>query len=350
LNFERSFKTSALLALLFFSARIAVGAALDQIKPISKLPEIDLAKLKQGEVVGVRGPLGNFVRGIYCESAFFIHAPVALAGEKFLHWNPGKHPELDVSHYHEYRRPASSSVWDPLSLTSAHKEEKWLTERTWQLLLTMGAKTELHVTRADVASFHEMTRQMRNNPSANDRDAVVSGFWRKVLRARSDAVANGGLAALPAYSDQSVRIDTHGEFQNLLRLAPSIASHFLGLTNGSPFKPGADAAVEVIPYWEVARARGHANLHGAFLVARKGTSSWQLADCTYYVSDTYFMSVSLYEFFPQENGTLVWQIDFASAPFRSFTGGLDRVFAGGEMLKETAQIAKLFRADVERNQ
>jgi len=254
-----------------------------------------------------------------------------------------------VAHYREYRWPAPPNEWDSLLLTSGQKEQKWLTERTWQLLLTMGAKTELHVTHADVASIQEMTHQMRNKSSTSDRDAIVSAFWRKVLRARSDAVANGGLAALPTYSDQSVRIDSHAEMENLLRLAPSIASHFRGLTNGPPFKPGADPAVEVVPYWEVARARGHANLHGAFLVARKGASSWQLADCTYYVSDTYFMSISLYEFFPQDNGTLVWQIDFASAPFRSFTGGLDRLFAGGEMLKETAQIAKLFRAEVEKN-
>jgi len=98
LNFERSFKTSALLALLLLSAHLAGGGALEQIKPISKLPEIDLGRLKQGDVVGARGPVGNFVRGIYCESAFFIHAPVPVAGEKFLRWNPAKHPGLEVPH------------------------------------------------------------------------------------------------------------------------------------------------------------------------------------------------------------------------------------------------------------
>jgi hypothetical protein len=338
-----------LLAFLFLSAQLAGGNALEQIKPISKLPEIDIGRLKQGEIAGARGPLGTFVRGIYCESAFFVHAPVSVVGEKFLRWNPAKHPELDVAHYHEYRWPAPPNAWDSLVLTSAKKEQKWLTERTWQLLLATGAKTELHVTRADVASFQEMTQQIRQQNSS-DGDASVSAFWRKVLHARSDAVANGGLSALPIYSDQSVRIDTHAEMENVLRLAPAIASHFRSLTNGPPFKPGSDSAVEVVPYWEVARARGHANLHAAFLVARKGASSWQLADCTYYVSDTYFMSISLYEFFPQDDGTLVWQIDFASAPFRAFTGGLDRLFAGSEMLKETGQIAKLFRAAVERNQ
>lgn len=351
MNSARSSKASALFALLLVaSTGLVTAGALEQIRPISKLPELDLGKLKQGEIVGVRGPIGNFQRGVYAESCYFIHATVPAVGEKFLHWNSAKYPELEISQFREYRWPAAPNVWDSFELKSARKEDKWLTDRTWQLLPTMGAKSELHITRADVASFQEMTRQARNSSSANDRDAVVNVFWRKVLRARSDAIASGGLAALPAYAADGVRIDTHAELQNLLQLAPSISSHFRGLVNGAPFYPTPNPALEIVPYWEVARARSHSNLHGAFLVAHKGASTWQLADCSYYVSDTYFMSFSLYEFFPQDNGTLVWQIDFASAPFRSFTGGLDRVFAGSEMVKETAQIARIFRADVEKNQ
>ena len=210
--------------------------------------------------------------------------------------------------------------------------------------------TELHVTRGDVASFQEMTRQPRNSSSAIANGRVVNAFWRTILRTRNDALVRGGLAGLPAYSADGVHIDTRAEFDNLLKLAPSIGSHFGGLINGAPFKSVSNSTVEIVPYWQVARARGHANLHGAFLVARKGDASWQLADCTYYVSDTYFLSVSFYEMLPQDDGTVVWQIDFASAPFRAFTGGLDRVFAGNEMAKESVLIAKLFRADVEKNQ
>ena len=170
------------------------------------------------------------------------------------------------------------------------------------------------------------------------------------MRSRNDALASGGLAAVPSYSADGVEIAARSEFDSLLRQAPAIGAHFRTLVNGAPFKPGSNAAVEIVPYWQAARARGHTNLHAAFFVGRKGASSWQLADCTYYVSDTYFMSFTLYELFPQDNGTLVWQIDFASAPFRSFTGGLDRVFAGGEMVKEAAKTAKLFRGDAEKNQ
>ena len=331
-------------------ARFAYAGAVEQIRPISKLPELDLAKLEQGDIVGARGPLGDFPRGVYAETCYFIHAAVPAVGEKLLHWNSAKHPELEISTLREFRWPASPKVWDALALNSSRREDRWLTERTWQLRSVSDGKTELHVSRADITSFQEMTGQAPTGSSTQPSDGIVNAFWRKLLRSRNDALANGGLRAVPSYLADGVEIAARSEFDQLLRQAPPIATRFHTLVNGAPFKSGPAAGVEIVPYWQAARARGHTNLHAAFFVGRKDASSWQLADCTYYVSDTYFMSVTLYELFPQDNGTLVWQIDFASAPFRSFTGGLDRLFAGGEMVKEAAKAAKLFRGDVEKNQ
>ena len=347
---RRWFRIFAVASLLGGSFASVFAGGLDQIRPISKLPEIDLLKLKQGDIVSARGPLGSFPRGLYAETCYFSHAAVPGAGEKLLHWNSAKHPGLEISTLREFRWPAPADVWDALALNSSRREDRWLAERTWQLRSVSDARTDLHVSRIDIASFQEMTRRAPNNPSAQQRDGVVNLFWRKLLRSRNDALASGGLGAVPSYSADGVEIATRPEFNSLLRQAPAIAAHFRPLINGAPFTSNSDAAVEIVPYWQAAGARGHTNLHAAFFVGRKSTSSWQLADCTYYVSDTYFMSFTLYELFPEDNGTLVWQIDFASAPFRSFTGGLDRLFAGGEMVKEAAKAAKLFRGDVEKNQ
>lgn len=325
------------------------AAGLEQIRPLSKLPEIDLAKLKQGDVIGARGPNGNFPRGIYAESCYFIHAAVPVVGTKLLHWNSAKHRELEISALREFRWPAPANAWDSLALKSSRREDQWLTDRTWQLRSVADTKTDLHVSRADIASFQELARRAPNNPSTQQRDGIVNEFWRKLLRARDDALAHGGLAAVPSYSADGIEIAARPELDSLLRQTPEIAAHFRTLVGGPPFNPGAAANVEIVPYWQAARARGHTNLHAAFFAGRKGASSWQLADCTYYVSDTYFMSITLYELFPQDNGALVWQIDYASAPFRSFTGGLDRLFAGGEMLKEAAKTAELFRSDLEKS-
>lgn len=346
----RSLQVACSAFFLIGLIRAAFGAdALEQMRAISKLPELDLRKLEQGAIVANRGPLGNFTHGVYAENCYFIHAPVATVGEKLLHWNSAKHPELEIAMLREYRWPAAANVWDPLALTSARREDRWLTERTLQLLLTSGFTTDLHVHRADIASFREIMRQSGKGLPAQQRDAKVNAFWRKLLHARNDALASGGLAALPNYFANGVRVDTRAVLDNLLKLAPSIAGHFAALLNGAPFNATPDSSLEIVPYWEAALVRGHTNLHCGFLVARQGAQSWQIADCTYYTSDTYFMSVTLYELWLQQNGTLIWQTDFASAPFRSFTGGLDRVFAGNEMIKEAAQSAKLFRADAEQH-
>jgi hypothetical protein len=60
------------------------------------------------------------------------------------------------------------------------------------------------------------------------------------------------------------------------------------------------------------------------------------------------MSVTLYELFPVDDGTLIWQSSFVSAPFRSYLGGADRFFAGKEIVKEMRKSIQLFRNDVER--
>ncbi len=348
LQLRRCFRIFAVASFFGGSVTCIFAGGLEQIRPISKLREIDLSKLKQGDIVSARGPLGNFQRGIYAETCYFIHAAVPVAGEKLLHWNSARHAELEISTLREFRWPAPANVWDSLALSSSRREDRWLIERTWQL--TSSATTDLHVSRADIASFQEMMGRAPNNSSAPQRDAIVNSFWRKLMRSRNDALASGGLAAVPSYSADGIEIAARSEFNSLLQQASPIGAHFRQLVNGAPFTPNSSASVEIVPYWQAARARGHTNLHAAFFVGRKGAPSWQLCDCTYYVSDTYFMSFALYELFPLDNGTLVWQIDFASAPFRSFTGGLDRVFASNEMVKETARTAKLFRADAEKNQ
>ena len=105
-----------------------------------------------------------------------------------------------------------------------------------------------------------------------------------------------------------------------MKIAPAIAARFAPVLSKAPFSGATNPPDELVPYWEAALVRGHTSLHGGFLSARKSASSWQIADCTYFASDTYFFSVNLYELWPVENGTLVWQIDFVSAPFRGFDG------------------------------
>ncbi len=326
---------------------IFAASPLDQLRTTSKLPALDLQKLKQGEIVSNRGPLGTFSRGLYAESCYFIHAPTPIVGEKLLHWNPMKHRELEVQILREYNWPAPPAVFDSLALSSSRAEDKWLIDRTWQISPKHAG--ELHVTANETKQFRDAVRSLGNAPAAPQRDGKANEFWRKILRARNDAISAGGLAALPWYNANDEHISPGAEFHSLMKIAPTIAAQFAPLLSKAPFSGATNPPDELAPYWEASLVRGHTSLHGGFLSARKSAASWQIADCTYYASDTYFFSVVLYELWPVENGTLVWQIDFVSAPFRGFIGGVDRIFAGKQMINDDAQTAKLFRADAEQH-
>jgi hypothetical protein len=336
--------------MLIAATEVTFGAgAIEQIRSISKLLELDLEKLKKGEIIANRGPLGGFSRGIYGESCFFVRASLEIAGKALLHSSSLGPPASKTHMAREYNWPAAAKVWDSLTLNSTRREDRWLSERTWQLLLTSGADTELHLTANEIASFKEINRAARDGVPVQKRDASVNTFWRKVLQTRNDALASGGLSGVPSYFAGGIQIEARAEFNNLLKLAPSVAAHFRPLISGAPFWSVAASSSEVIPYWVADPVRGHTNIRAAFFATRKESPSWQVARCTYYVSDTYFMSLSFYELWPQDGGTLIWQTDFVSAPFRAFTGGLDRIFAGGQMINETAAIAKVFRAEIEKS-
>lgn len=328
----------AFISLLFVASALA-ASPIDEVRSSSGLSGLDLEKIQRAEIVAARGPLGSFPRGVYTEACYFVKRPVETVREKLLHWDTSKEPELKVSILREYAWPASPIVFDQVALSSSQPKDKWLIDRTAQMFAS-GKPDDLYLT----ANEAESARQLSSRP----RDAGVNEFWRKILAARDKAVASGGLNALPHFNAGKIAISIRSEFDGLMTLAPKVAEHFQPLISAKPFTDGADSSSEIVPYWQQTAVQNHTTLHAGFLAAQKRPASWMVADCTYFTSDTYFTSVTLYELFPIEGGTLVWQIDFVSAPFRSYLSGTDRFFAGKEIVKETTKTIQLFRAHVER--
>ena len=324
---------------LLFTASTLAASPIDQIRSSSGLSGLDLGKIKRGEIVAARGPLGSFPRGVYTEACYFVRRPVETVGEKLLHWDTSKQPELKVSILQEYGWPPAPTVFDKVALSSSRPKDEWLIDRTAQMFAS-GKPDDLYLTTNEAAAARPL--------SSKPRDAGVNEFWKKILVARDRAVAAGGLNALPHFSANKTDTSQRAEFDGLMTLAPKVAAHFQPLINAKPIAGSGSSADDIVPYWQETLVRNHTTLHAGFLCAQKRPGSWMVADCTYFTSDTYFMSVTLYELFPIENGTLVWQIDFVSAPFRSYLGGADRYFAGKEIVKETMKTIQLFRGHVEK--
>ncbi len=344
----RVFALASAAALCLASSALLGATPIEQIRTVSKISDLDLGRLEKGEILSQRGPLGKFGRGIYGESCYFIHAPAANVSEKLISWDPLRHRELGVLQIRGYQWPALPEIWDTISLSEGREIDEWLIDHTLALAASKGAPSDLHVGREEVASLQKSLGASGTKYPGEKKESAINEFWRGVLRTRSEALVRGGLGALPAYTTGGVTIETQREIDQLLGLAPDITARFRPLLKAAPFTKGPGAGHSIAPYRETSLIRGHTGLQLGFVVSRENEGHWQVIDCSYYVSDTYFISVSLYEIWPQGDGTIVWQTDFVSAPFRSYTGGLDRVFAGGEMLKEAAQTARAFRSDVIR--
>jgi hypothetical protein len=143
-------------------------------------------------------------------------------------------------------------------------------------------------------------------------------------------------------------ISPGSEFRDLVALVPKIARHFRPILGAYPLVVDGKPASENVAYWETARVRNHTTLQLGLVAAHRALESWQLVDCIYYPSDTYFMALDLYQLWPVEGGTLVWRISFVSAPFRGYLGGIDRFVASRQLLEETLESIRVFRADIEK--
>lgn len=313
-----------LCILLVFSglalARPADADPLAEIAGVSDLGRMDGRRLQNGEIWSRRGTQGSFARGVYLESCFYVKAPPATVQAALLQWDPSKHPDDEVAAYQTFRSAGGVDFSRLTALDRKRPADRWMLEQS--RAVAEGKPSELHLTLAEQAIFRS--------------EATASAAWNKVLQRRAKAVTAGGLAAAGGYLAGDLKIEPPGEFRSLLGMTPMIAARFAG----------AERA-DVTGYAEQGLTQGHTSFSLGLLSWRQGAQSWQVVDCTYYPSDTYLLSANLCEIWPWEGGALVWQIDYVSAPFRAYARGLDKVFAGREMIKETRGSIDRFRRSVE---
>ena len=330
----------------------AVADPLSELKAASGLGEVDAGKLRRGDILAARGTQGSFARGVYAESAYFLNAAPDTVERTLLHWDPSKYPEAEVSAYDTYPWPTTTpGVFKTFAL-----EEKKALDRTlldWTIATgTHGQAGELHL-RPDETKEFQQTFAGRNLTGPGAQEAAVNAAWQATLHRHSDLVGAGGFAAQPSYKSGGATISAADEFRSLLKMTPTIAARFAPLTGAKPLADGSGTtADEVVPYAEESQVHGHTSFGLGVMSALRtpGGNGWLAADYTYYTADTYFVSLTVYQFWPWEGGTLVWQVDYASAPFRSYLGGVDRTFAGREMAKDSAGAVATFRKELTKGQ
>lgn len=335
---------AGIAGVILFSAGTQAGP-LEELRAVAQLPAIDLAQLKSGQIVTQRAAEGDFSRGISIQSCYFVAAPVAAVGKALLHWNPAQHRGSDVRLYREYSLSAPRGAFEGVRLNSNIANDRWLLERTYEIA-DGGAAGDLHLTAPEVELVRKEVPK-KGAAAAQAREARANDAWGAILRRRSESLAQGGMAAVAPYgNDRS--ISPGSEFRGLLSLDSRAAKHFRPIVTARPFAAKGSAAAEVVGYWETTQVRSHTALQLGVFAAHETADSWQLADCIYYPSDTYFMALNLFQLWPVEGGTLVWQVGFVSVPFRGYLGGVDRYVARKQLKQETIETIKAFQAALAR--
>ncbi|MEO5753682.1 MAG: hypothetical protein ABIR38_03140, partial [Chthoniobacterales bacterium] len=191
----------ACLAAVVWAGSLWAATPLEQLKSVSFLPPLDLARLKKGEIVVERGPVGEFPRGVHLQSCYFVHAPMPAVGYALLHWNPIEYKDPEVRLYREYALPGTAEDFKTLGLDPANQDDSWLLEQSARVAKG-SAPDDLHLTNDEV----ELLRQNAARPN----DA-----WRDILRRRSAALARGGLSAVAPFG-AAPGLSPGSEFRGLL--------------------------------------------------------------------------------------------------------------------------------------
>src|SRR4029077_17029020 len=158
-GFSKALLCSSGKALFLHLAMATAGAAsqaapLDELRSLSQLRNVDLAKLKNGEIISVRGPVGAFPRGIPRERCYFIGAPLDVVLRALLHWDPLPHKDLKVRRYREYSLPPGPNAFQMMQLDPTVAGDRWLLEETVRVSQGAPAGGGLHLTKDEAALLY----------------------------------------------------------------------------------------------------------------------------------------------------------------------------------------------------
>jgi hypothetical protein len=181
----------------------------------------------------------------------------------------------------------------------------------------------------------------------------IDGAWRDLLLRRTTAFQDGGLLKAGSYESGGAQFQPARELVGLLRQRPPVLKRFVNIMD--EIMTGNSAAGRPpVHYWANEKIQGSQNLSLGSVHARQTAAGWQAAGLTYYSASSYFLSVTLYEFWPVEIGgrtqTYVWRGDYVISPSLGYTKGIERMAAENIMTLEVksdirSQIQRCVRAD-----
>lgn len=322
---------------------------LAEIATYSQIP-IDLNALYNGTIQVGRGITMSSSRGLSTQAVYLAKHPLPFTQKFLINWDPSSHPEMDTYQSFNFQDEADAK-FDQFKFTRTDRPTKKLMEYTLRI---RNHADDLYLTKAEVealkASMAALPEKEFENPAFL---SAASAFWSSVLKTRFDLYKKGGINALPPVEGDGQKFVVGDELRTMFKDSPAIRARFhelldttcLTTTTAAPITPA-------LYYWQMFKADSIATVCLGGIYATETPENGKVLDMQFYVSNSYFTSVTVYDLFPVKvNGqdcTLIWRCDFVSAPALMSVRGVEQMAAGMLMSQSIKQAVQFFISDINK--
>jgi hypothetical protein len=351
LLFERRTYKMRIISLFGLCGLLALSTAranspAEEIKSFSEISEVNPNALAGGAIQSQRGATMQFQDGISTEMCYVVLAPADKTAQNLQNWDPSGHPDLGVFQHHDIHFPAREEDFSSLNLAMDKRPIRMMRDETF----AVGPdKADFNLSHAEGQALKEILRG-GGTVKSHSAEAASAG-WKKTLLQRALDFQTGGIARSSPYEMNGLNVKPAGQFHSMLQEQERITDEFKPILQettllGSGGVPASSGRF----YWDLFDADSSGTISLGVAYVKHVGDKYQIADFEYYVSGSYYVSLTLYEIWPVTiNGkaaSLIWRGDFFSAPSVSSAHGVERMAYGMIMIQETKKAIHDFQQDM----
>ncbi len=320
---------NALASLAFLSSLSAAASAADapgSLRSWASLDPVSLPDLATGKIVTSFNAAMSLARGMSCQAAYLVNAPIETTHGVMMKFNSTRHPELEVFQHHTFHDDRDAGfdklLVDPRSSPAA------------ALIRSMGDPGAIQLARREIPLM----------PRARTA-AAAQAFLTGILRERWTRFAKtGDFGSVATY-------DAGSELRGLLAEEPRLARHFAALL--APLAPRGAPGTPRFHYWDQSTVDKKSAVQLGAVWSLDAPDRRQVLDATYFSTYGYLVSFTLYELHPVtvdgRPHTLVCQASLVSTPAIEGGLGLKRKIGSRMMVSDVEKWIRIFRSDAEKS-
>ena len=315
---------NALAALAISTAAFAADA-IDSLRTWVSVDGLNLAELATGKIATSKNASMSIARGMSCQAVFVVNAPLEKTHATLLNFNSVKHPELEVYQHHVFRDEKDSS-FDKLVLNPKDGA-------TAKLIRSLGDADEIQLSKTEIAQ----TPRTRTASTAQPfLVGILRDRWMKFSK-------SGDFGSVGSH-------DAGSELRSLLAEEGKMTKHFGALL--APLTAKGAPGTPRFSYWDLSVVDKKAAISLGAVYAVDLPDKRQVLDVTWFSSNGYLVTFTLYEMLPVTIGgkpcTLVWEGSLVSTTGIEGGLGLKRKIGSGMMVSDVEKWIRIFRSDAEK--